>query len=114
MDVKVSARLPQGVTILGGVSTGKTTTDNCDVVNKLEAPSQTIVGVLYPAEFCRVETKFLTQAKAVASYTIPKVDVRFAATFQSLPGPQILANYVVSNAEVMQTLPRGLSGGVRR
>ena len=49
--------------------------------------------------------------KAVGSYTIPKIDVRLAATLQSTPGPQILANYIVSSAEAALTLGRPLSGG---
>jgi hypothetical protein len=111
MDVNLNARLPQGITVIGGVSTGRTLTDNCDVVAKLDNPSPIVNGVLYPAAFCHAVTNFLTQVKAVASYAIPKIDVRFSATFQSNPGPQIASNYVASNAEVMQSLPRGLSGG---
>jgi hypothetical protein len=37
------------------------------------------------------------------------VDVRFAATFQSVPGPQILANYNIPTAEAAATLGRPLS-----
>jgi hypothetical protein len=111
VDVNLNARLPHGITILGGMSTGRTLTDNCDVIAKLDNPSPVITNVLYPASFCHVETNFLTQVRAIGSYTIPKVAVLVAATFQSNPGPQILSNYVASNAEVMQSLPRGLSGG---
>ena len=39
------------------------------------------------------------------------MDVRLSGTFQSIAGRPILANYIVTNAEVMRTLPRGLSGG---
>ena len=42
---------------------------------------------------------------------MPKVDVQFAATFQSLPGSQITANFVASNALVQPSLGRPLSGG---
>jgi hypothetical protein len=100
VDVNLNARLPHGVLLLGGLSTGRTSTDNCDVVTKLDNPSPL---------FCHVDTKFLTQVKTLASYTIPRVDVRFAATFPSGPGPQSLANYNVPTSEAARTLGRPLS-----
>ena len=54
---------------------------------------------------------FLTQVKLLGTYTVPKVDVQFAATFQSLPGPQVAANYVATNAPIQPSLGRPLSGG---
>jgi hypothetical protein len=102
VDVSVNARPRSDVLIQGGLSTGRTSTDNCDVVVKVDNPSR---------QFCHVDTLFLTQAKLIATYTVPKVDLRVAATFQSFPGPQILANYVASNAEVQPSLGRPLSGG---
>src|SRR5262249_20701314 len=41
-----------------------------------------------------------------------KVDVQVAGTFQSLAGPQILAQYNVSSAAAAQSLGRPLSAGV--
>ena len=42
---------------------------------------------------------------------MPKVDVQIAATLQSLPGPQITANFIATNALVQPSLGRPLSGG---
>jgi hypothetical protein len=102
VDVNFNVRLRQGTLVQGGLSTGRTTTDNCDIAAKLDNPSQL---------YCHVDTAFLTQVKFLATYQVPKVDVNVAATFRSLPGPNILANYVASNALVQPSLGRPLSGG---
>jgi hypothetical protein len=101
VDLTVNARPGHGTLLQGGVSTGRTTTDNCDVVGKVDNPSQ---------RFCHVETKFLTQVKFLGSYTVPRADVQVSGTVQSIPGPQIAATYVVSNALVVPSLGRSLSG----
>ena len=54
---------------------------------------------------------FFTQAKALVSYLVPKIDVQVSSTVQSIPGAQVAANYVVSSATVAQTLGRPLAGG---
>ena len=108
VDVNVNARLHSGVRLAGGISTGRTSTDNCDVVTKVNNPSPL---------YCHVDTRFLTQAKAYGAYTIPKVDVQVAGTLQSLPGlngfppGSLLAKYNVSSAVVAQSLGRPLSAG---
>ena len=48
----------------GGFDTGRTSTDNCEVVAKVDNPS---------TQFCHVDTAFLTQVKLLGSYTVPKV-----------------------------------------
>ena len=40
-----------------------------------------------------------------------QADVTVAATFQSVPGPQVAANYTAPNALVQPSLGRALSGG---
>jgi hypothetical protein len=105
VDVTLNARPREGLLLQGGVSTGRTVTDRCEILAKI--PEIDPVG----APYCHVATAFLTQAKFLGSYTIPRVNVQMSGTLQSLPGPQILANYNAPNAVVAPSLGRSLSGG---
>jgi hypothetical protein len=107
VDLRVNARLRQGVLVQGGVSTGRTLTDNCAVLALV--PEAAPLGVPY----CRQETDFLTQVKLQSSYTVPNIDVQVSGSFQSLPGPTLAANQVVQNAVVRPSLGRDLSGGAQ-
>ncbi len=106
VDVNVNARLQNGLTVQGGFSTGKTTTDDCEIAQAL--PEMNLARSL---EFCRRETPFLLNAKAYAVYTLPRIDVQLAGTFYSYPGPEIAANYNAPNSVVLPSLGRPLSGG---
>ena len=55
--------------------------------------------------------QFQTQVKFLGTYAVPKVDVQIAATYRSLPGVNIVSNYVATNAVVQPSLGRPLSGG---
>lgn len=101
VDLSLNARLKNGVLLQGGLGTGRTTTDICDLVTKVDNPSQ---------RFCHVQTPFLTQVKFLGVYMVPRVDVQISGTYQSIPGPQILANYIAPNALVAPSLGRNLSG----
>jgi hypothetical protein len=108
IDVSVNARPRQGVLLQGGVSTGRTSTDNCGI----RAVVPEVAAAVVPFNpFCHVDTNFLTQVKLLGTYTVPKVDVQLSATFQSLPGPQVTANYVALNSQIQPSLGRPLSGG---
>jgi hypothetical protein len=102
VDITLNARPRGGIVLQGGTSTQRQTTDNCDVVTKLDNPSPL---------FCHPKGTFLTQIKFVASYTIPRIDVQLTGNIQSLPGPEILATYTATNAIVAPSLGRNLSGG---
>jgi hypothetical protein len=103
MDFAVNARLRGGVMAQGGISTGKRLTDNCEVRAALPELSP-----LNP--YCRVEEPFLTQLKMLGAYTIPRVGVQVAGTFQSIPGPVVQANFQFPNAAIQPSLGRPLSG----
>jgi len=104
-DFTTTIRPGSGLLFQGGLSTGRTITDNCQVL--AQQPSISPLGVPY----CHQVTDFLTQVKAFGSYTIPKIDVQVSGAFQSIPGPQLAANLVVPNATVRPSLGRDLIGG---
>jgi len=120
VDFSVNARLQNGILVQGGLSTGKTTTDNCEIVTQLpemlfggQALATANANSWLPEQFCHQESPFLTQLKLLGVYTVPRIDVQVSGTYQSVPGPLILANFNASNAylAVNSTLGRPLAGG---
>jgi hypothetical protein len=103
VDVNLSMRPQNGLLLQGGVSTGSTLLDNCEIREKLPEIAPT-------NPYCRTETDFLTNVKFATSYTIPRADVLVSGTFRSTQGPEILANYVATNAVIAPSLGRNLSG----
>ena len=89
-DLTGDVRMSNGLRLQGGVSSGKTTTDNCEIVD--DAP-ELLLG--NSATFCHQESPLLAQYKAAASYTLP-YGVRVSGTYQSIPGPNVLANASVA------------------
>jgi hypothetical protein len=103
VDLSANVRLGNGVLLQGGVSTGRTTTDNCEIVrNSGGNPS---------LRNCHVQAALLTQVKLLGTYRIPVVDMNVAATIQSTPGPGIAANRIFPNSEIASSLGRSLSSG---
>ena len=110
-DFSANARM-RSLVIRGGVSTGKTTQDVCSIVlNNPQVAVTTTIGTAQSTTMCHVETPFLTQAKMLATYTVPGIRTDIAATYQSLPGPLIAANYIATNAVIAPSLGRNLAGG---
>ena len=111
VDLSANARLQNGVTLQGGVSTGRTVTDNCDVV--VNDQGAIVSGAGPSQRGCHVEAAFLTQVKLLGTYVVPVVSMNIAATVQSTPGPVISANRTFLNAEVQPSLGRPLSAGAQ-
>lgn len=101
VDFTVASRSAAGLTLQGGVSIGRRLLDTCDVTPKVDNPS---------ALYCRTSERNV-QGKFLGSYNVPKIGVQVSGTFQSVPGPGIVANYVVANALVAPSLGRNLAGG---
>ena len=115
IDVTFNVRPRNGLTLQGGFSGGYSTSDNCEVREKVPE-----IGLLNP--YCRIETGFLPQYKSIGSYIVPKIDVLVSGTFTSKPGINVsgfgtpvtggafAANYTMSNAQVLPILGRPLAG----
>jgi hypothetical protein len=128
-DISIDARLGRGIFFQGGMSSGKAISDNCEIVAAAPealqfalpagVPSSVANGAYVgnggvnanawtPLEFCHQESPFLTGAKALGSYQLPWGGVRLSATYQSLPGPQIGANDIYTNADIAAGRVQGL------
>jgi hypothetical protein len=117
LDINVNARTSNGIMIQGGVSTGRTSTNNCEVIAQvpeaLFGATSFLVGNAnswLSSEWCDIQQPFLTQIRGAGAYTIPRIDVQVSATLQSKPGTQLAANYNVPSAVAAITLGRPLSG----
>jgi hypothetical protein len=119
VDVTLVARLQQGLTLQAGISSGKRTTDNCEIVAKVPEllnGAQLLTtannNVWLPGQWCHQEEPFLNSGRLFGAYTFPKIDVLVSGTFQSSPGPLVAANYTVTNAVLASnsTLGRNLAG----
>jgi hypothetical protein len=133
VDVGINTRLGQGIVLQGGLSSGRTVTDNCEVVAKspeiesrTEPPGATAALATTPTgvPYCHQNSGYLTNIKGLGSYTIPRVDVQISATYQSYLAPaaagsqitnpifsMVAANFVATNAVIAPSLGRNLSGG---
>jgi hypothetical protein len=132
VDVAVNLRLPAGILLQGGTSTGRMRTDWCGVasgrpditavspyVGVTGAPVGTWAQFSRSAQFCNVDTPFLTQVKLAGVYPLPW-GLKTSATFQSIRYPQeftaafggILAARSFTTAEIQPSLGRPLAGGI--
>jgi hypothetical protein len=98
VDMTMNWRFGIGGLLSGGLGTGRTVTDNCEVL--MDSPQ---------ARFCRVTLPFSgqTQVKVSGAYPLPWA-IQASATYQDLPGIPITSSYVASNAEIRPSLGRNL------
>ena len=100
-----------GLTFQGGTSTGRRIDDNCEI--RAAVPEIALGAQSANQPYCLQEPPFLTDLKALGSYTIPRIDVQVSGTFQSIPGDPLNANYQVPSATAALSLGRPLSGNVQ-
>jgi hypothetical protein len=111
VDVTVRARLPRGGFLQGGLNSGRTATNNC-YANTIPnvTPSGFITGTPRTSGFCDALPPFVMQIKLNGAYPLPW-SFEVSGNFQSLPGIPIVASYVATNAQILPSLGRSLSGG---
>jgi hypothetical protein len=105
VDVTLNVRGAGGFTFSGGTSTGKVVNDWCAIRDAV--PENTGAGpngyLLNP--YCRVESPVQTSFRALAAYTIPRIDVQVSTVFQDKPNVgtdqlvSLIANYTLSPAD---------------
>src|SRR5690606_18969522 len=88
LELSISARLPNGLQLTAGSSTGETVSDDCEIREKLPESAP-----LDP--YCHNSAGMTTRVTGAASYTIPRIDVLVSGTFQSSPGANLSANWAV-------------------
>ena len=119
VDISLSARPGPGILLQGGTATQRHSWNDCDVRAQVPEGLGGIQGEPpvdvdpFSLPFCDVTGKFRTQFKMFGSYTIPEIDVMVSAMVQSLAGPEILAEFVATNAVISPSLGRNLSGRAR-
>src|SRR5207244_6345052 len=117
VDITLKARFGQGGQFAGGLSTGRTVTDNCFVV---DSPSSVVTGTATGnnftlttldarPDFCRISRPWAaaTQVKFLVVYPLPWA-LQTSAIYQDIPGIPIAASRSYSNAEVVPSLGRNL------
>jgi hypothetical protein len=110
VDFTATARLPFGLNLQGGTSTGRGVRNNCAVTSALPE----LLGTAR-VDSCDVTENWLTTFRGLVSYTLPKVDVLISASARSLVtapggsasnGLSLAANYQVPNTVIQQALGR--------
>ncbi|MEP7306616.1 MAG: carboxypeptidase regulatory-like domain-containing protein [Acidobacteriota bacterium] len=130
VDVTLNARLHNGLLFQGGTSTGRGVNDTCAVLvgrfGRPMTPSTTTVaatGIVAGQPACSATEPWLTSARGLVSYTVPKIDVLVSAILRTQanvqPGADVAtngasrsANYLMSATQFLAATGRPLRTGV--
>jgi hypothetical protein len=104
----ISARAANGLNFQGGVNTGRTVQNSCDV--RAQLPETTIFGASVNAPYCENNPGFVTKVTGLGSYTVPRVDVLIGVTFRSDQGAPLRATWNAPVAAVTAALGRPAVG----
>jgi hypothetical protein len=114
VEMNVRGRLPHSGTLLGGISVGRTSTNNCEVAHNLPESNfnLTNANIVTPLDNCSIVPPWGagTQYRLSGVFALPG-DVRVSGTYQNVGGIATTASYVVNSAMVAGALGRPLSGG---
>jgi len=134
VDLSLSARTRWGLTVQGGTSTGRGVNDTCDVLmgrfGREMAPTLgtaavpvIAVGIVDGVNACDVAEPWLTSARGLGSYNLPKVDILVSGIFRSQanaqPGADVgtngasrTATYRMNAAQFLAATGRPLATGL--
>jgi hypothetical protein len=110
LDFDVNARLARNIFVSGGVSVGRERVNLCNLKDDLSLTATAGPAALTATSprldsYCDVHQPWLPQLKGQVAYPLP-AGVNISATFQSLSGPVITANYPLTNAIASPSLGR--------
>jgi hypothetical protein len=108
-DFDVNARLARNIILSGGVTFGRERINYCNLMGDLSLSTSGPgfnINTPHTEEFCDVRPPMQPQIKGQVAYPLPLWDISLSATFQSLSGPQLSANYALNNALVLPSLGR--------
>jgi len=108
IDWTVNARLRNGLFLQLGAGTGRKIIDRCDTINKVDQPTIPTNIITAPGmqqgTTCYSKEPWQTNLRGLASYTLPKIDVRLSGTFRSQTPDSRLATWVVPNTLIQSAL----------
>ena len=114
VEASLRARLPRGGFVSGGMSIGRTRTNNCEVARNLPEANfnLTNANIVTPLDNCSIVPPWAAGTGYALSglFSLPG-DVRVSGTYKNIGGIATTASYVVNNAMVAGSLGRALSGG---
>lgn len=108
VDLNVSARPRNGLSLRGGVVISSAGDDYCSYIE--HGYYGTAIAQGPGRRNCRSVSPWQPEYKGLASYTVPKIDVQVAGTLNSRPGPQKTATVQFTATEIAATLNRFPSG----
>ncbi len=116
VDLTLSARLRQGLTLQVGTQTGRSVEDTCEMAQVLDSTAAPILltnlSTVKDLRNCRDVDPFQTTVRGLASYTIPKVDVLVSGTVRSQPAFERIATWQVPNTVIQSIIGRLPPGGL--
>ena len=109
-DFDVNARLAKRVILSGGLSIGRERVNTCNLKDDLSLTQTGNARTQDPRtdDFCNVTPPWAPLVKGQASYPLP-YDIAVSATFQSLLGPELRAQYPITNAIALPSLGRNFT-----
>ena len=110
-DFTVDARMDNGLVLQGGVSSGRKTESDCDLIANLNSPGG---AAGRSRDDCERQEPWLTQVKMIGSYTLPG-DWQLSGVFQSIPGLpySASASYAANEVRWVDGVTRGFGDGGR-